>query len=186
MRREEVYDIAEPERWRKLVQVLGGPGHVRRVPYMSGDLSDDFVPRPAEYADLEARDRTAWNEPLHLSGSAGEIGSPSGPGEGAAGKAKESQLEPQPATPPPSGGRIEPRSRSMGEGAVPTTRHVVMKPGRRPHNHGQGEGTLQTDALIRPVQLFADMPDDDQIKALITALQPASVTHDQPAEAVPV
>ncbi len=53
MRREEVYDIAERERWRKLVQVLSGPGKARRVPYMSGDLSENFVPRPTEYAQLK-------------------------------------------------------------------------------------------------------------------------------------
>ena len=53
IRRADVYDIAEPERWRMLVRVLEGPGETRRVPYMSGDLPDDFVPRPAEYAALK-------------------------------------------------------------------------------------------------------------------------------------
>jgi WD40 repeat protein len=52
LRRAEVYDIAEPERWRKLVQVLTGPGQVRRVHYDTGNLPDDFVPRPEEYARL--------------------------------------------------------------------------------------------------------------------------------------
>ena len=41
----------------------------------------------------------------------------------------------------------------------------------------------QTDAKIHPMGRFAHMPDDDLIKALITALKPASVTpDDQPAE----
>jgi hypothetical protein len=46
IRRADVYDISEPERWRMLVRVLEGPGETRRVPYMSGDLPDDFVPPP--------------------------------------------------------------------------------------------------------------------------------------------
>jgi WD40 repeat protein len=53
MRRSEVYDIADPERWQMLKQVLTGPGETRRVPYMAGDLAEDFVPRPAEYARLK-------------------------------------------------------------------------------------------------------------------------------------
>jgi hypothetical protein len=53
IRRADVYDIAEPERWQMLVQVLKGPGEMRRVPYMSGDLPDDFVQRPDEYKRLK-------------------------------------------------------------------------------------------------------------------------------------
>ena len=53
MRRAEVYDIADPERWQMLKQVLIGPGETRRVPYMEGDLAEYFVPRPAEYARLK-------------------------------------------------------------------------------------------------------------------------------------
>jgi hypothetical protein len=53
IRRTDVYNIAEPERWEMLVQVLKGPGETRRVPYMSGELSYDFVPRPAEYSKLK-------------------------------------------------------------------------------------------------------------------------------------
>ena len=53
IRRSEVYDISEPERWRMLIRVLEGPGETRRVPYMSGDLPRDFVPRPAEYEKLK-------------------------------------------------------------------------------------------------------------------------------------
>jgi TIR domain/NB-ARC domain/WD domain, G-beta repeat/APAF-1 helical domain len=53
IQRTEVYDIAEPERWRMLVRVLEGPGETRRVPYMSGDVPDEFVPRPAEYEKLK-------------------------------------------------------------------------------------------------------------------------------------
>ena len=53
IRRADVYDVAEPERWRMLVRVLEGPGETRRVPYMSGDLPDDFVPRLTEYAALK-------------------------------------------------------------------------------------------------------------------------------------
>ncbi len=53
IRRADVYDIAEPERWRMLVRVLEGPGETRRVPYMSGELPDGFVPRPNEYLRLK-------------------------------------------------------------------------------------------------------------------------------------
>ena len=53
IRREEVYDIAEPERWRSLVRVLEGPGEVRRVRYMEGHLPDPFVRREREYAALK-------------------------------------------------------------------------------------------------------------------------------------
>jgi hypothetical protein len=53
IRRTDVYDISEPERWKMLVRVLEGPGETRRVPYMSGDLPGDFIPRPVEYAALK-------------------------------------------------------------------------------------------------------------------------------------
>ena len=53
IRREEVYDTAEPERWRQLVRVLEGPGETKRAPYMPGDLPEGFVPRAAEYAALK-------------------------------------------------------------------------------------------------------------------------------------
>jgi len=53
IRRTDVYDISVPERWRMLVRALEGPGDTRRVPYMSGDLPEDFVPRPIEYAALK-------------------------------------------------------------------------------------------------------------------------------------
>src|SRR6516165_2393491 len=49
IRREEVYDTTEDERWRQLIRVLDGPGEVRRVPWMRDQLPDEFVPRPAEY-----------------------------------------------------------------------------------------------------------------------------------------
>jgi WD40 repeat protein len=52
IRREEVYDIADPERWTKLVRVLQGPGWIKRAPYMPGDLPENFVPREIEYAAL--------------------------------------------------------------------------------------------------------------------------------------
>src|SRR5689334_13550964 len=38
IRREEIYNIAEPERWTKLVHVLRGPGKIKPAPYMPGDL----------------------------------------------------------------------------------------------------------------------------------------------------
>jgi TIR domain/NB-ARC domain len=53
IRRAEVFDIAEPERWRMLVRVLEGPGEVRRISFWSGDLPHSFVPRPIEYAKLK-------------------------------------------------------------------------------------------------------------------------------------
>jgi WD40 repeat protein len=53
MRRSEVFDIADPERWQMLKQVLLGNGETRRVPYMAGDLAEDFVPRPTECARLK-------------------------------------------------------------------------------------------------------------------------------------
>jgi hypothetical protein len=53
IRRAEIYDIAEPERWAMLVQVLRGPGDTRCVPYPEINLSDGFVERPAEYRKLK-------------------------------------------------------------------------------------------------------------------------------------
>jgi hypothetical protein len=53
IRRADVYDVTEPERWRMLVRVLEGPGDTRRVPYMSGDMPEDFVLRPREYNKLK-------------------------------------------------------------------------------------------------------------------------------------
>jgi hypothetical protein len=54
IRRADVYEISESERWRMLVRVREGPGETRRVPYMSGDnLPDDFVPRPEEFGRLK-------------------------------------------------------------------------------------------------------------------------------------
>ena len=53
IRREEVYDISDDERWRQLVRVLEGPGQVRRVPWMPGDVPEGFVPRPTEYEALK-------------------------------------------------------------------------------------------------------------------------------------
>jgi len=34
IRRADVYDVSNPERWAMLVQVLRGPGETRRVPYV--------------------------------------------------------------------------------------------------------------------------------------------------------
>jgi hypothetical protein len=59
MRRSEVFDIADPERWQMLAQVLLGKGETRRAPYMAGDLTEDFVTRPAEYARLKQAVMTA-------------------------------------------------------------------------------------------------------------------------------
>ncbi|MBV8526663.1 MAG: hypothetical protein JOY71_31880 [Acetobacteraceae bacterium] len=53
IRREEVYEIAEPERWRQLVRVLEGPGETKRAPYMPGDLPEKFVPRPEGIREAE-------------------------------------------------------------------------------------------------------------------------------------
>ena len=52
-RRADIYDIAEPERWAKLVAVLRGPGATRRVPYMEAHLPASFVPRPTEFEAVE-------------------------------------------------------------------------------------------------------------------------------------
>ena len=57
MRREEVF-VIDPardrdDRWKKLVLALRGDGKTNRVPYMPGDLSADFVPRPVEHAALK-------------------------------------------------------------------------------------------------------------------------------------
>jgi len=76
IRRADVYDISQPERWAMLVQVLRGPGETRRVPYMSGDLPEDFVPRPAEYhalkeAVLSMRGGTAVGVTTALRGAGG-------------------------------------------------------------------------------------------------------------------
>jgi len=53
IRREEIFDITEPERWTRLVRILQGPGAVKRAPWMPGHLPDNFVPRPAEYQALK-------------------------------------------------------------------------------------------------------------------------------------
>jgi len=54
IRREEIYDIAEPERWAKLLQVLRGSGKIKRAPYMPGDdPPENFVPRKIEYVALK-------------------------------------------------------------------------------------------------------------------------------------
>jgi WD40 repeat protein len=53
IRREETYNIADRERWTKLVQVLKGPGKIKRAPYMPGDLPEGFVLREIEYAALK-------------------------------------------------------------------------------------------------------------------------------------
>jgi hypothetical protein len=58
IRREEVFNIdpttdRDEERWKALVLELRGGGKTNRVPYMPGDLSADFVPRPVEYAALK-------------------------------------------------------------------------------------------------------------------------------------
>jgi hypothetical protein len=57
IRREEVFNIdpatdRDEERWKILVLELRGLGKTNRAPYMPGDLSADFVPRPVEYAAL--------------------------------------------------------------------------------------------------------------------------------------
>jgi hypothetical protein len=75
-RRADVYDISEPERWAMLVQALRGPGETRLVPYMSGHLPEDFVPRPTEYtalkeAVLSARSGTAVGVTTALRGADG-------------------------------------------------------------------------------------------------------------------
>ena len=58
MRREEVFDIdpardRDQERWKSLVLGLRRDGRAMRTPYMQGDLSTDFVPRPEEYQPLK-------------------------------------------------------------------------------------------------------------------------------------
>jgi hypothetical protein len=62
IKREEIFDIAEPERWRELVRILQGPGETRRAPYMPGDLREGFVPRPAEYNKLKSAVLTAGTD----------------------------------------------------------------------------------------------------------------------------
>jgi TIR domain/NB-ARC domain/APAF-1 helical domain len=68
IRREEIYEITEIERWTQLVRVLEGPGEVRRAPWMPGDNPPDgFVPRPAEYEALkEAVLTTPTGKPVAL------------------------------------------------------------------------------------------------------------------------
>ena len=53
IRRADVYDPEDPERWAKLVAVLDGSGKTRRVPYHTGHLPDSFVPRPGPYDRLK-------------------------------------------------------------------------------------------------------------------------------------
>ena len=124
----------------------------------------------------EARDRAAWTEhcalnlmaqalspppapatPAHLSRSAGEVATLSGAGGGPGGEAKESL--------------------SVTESTQPECAPVRQA---RPAL----AATSQTGVPIRPLQRFARLPDDDLIKALLTALKPATVAkYDQFAEA---
>ncbi len=53
MRLSQIYETADPEQWLLLKRVLQGPGEIHRVPYMAGDLAEDVVLRPAEYARLK-------------------------------------------------------------------------------------------------------------------------------------
>ena len=62
MRRSQIYEIADPEQWKLLRRVLEGSGETRRVPYMAGDLAEDFVARPAEYARLKEAVLSAGSE----------------------------------------------------------------------------------------------------------------------------
>ncbi len=62
MRRSQIYEIADPEQWQLLRRVLEGSGETRRVPYMAGDLAEDFVARPAEYARLKEAVLSAGSE----------------------------------------------------------------------------------------------------------------------------
>ncbi len=62
MRRSQVYEIADREQWQLLKRVLDGPGEARCVPYMAGDLAEDFVARPAEYARLKDAVLSAGSE----------------------------------------------------------------------------------------------------------------------------
>jgi hypothetical protein len=77
MQRVDVYDIAVPERWNRLIRVLEGPGETRRVHYMVGDQPDHFVPRPDEYqrakrALLEGGRAVALTTALHGAGGYGK------------------------------------------------------------------------------------------------------------------
>jgi len=53
IRREEVFDIADPERWTRLLRILEGPGETKRAPWMPGALPNGFVPRPVEYEEIK-------------------------------------------------------------------------------------------------------------------------------------
>jgi len=129
-------------------------------------------------ANPEARDRAAWTEHCTLNLMAEALSQPPASETIAEPPSPPPSPEPQPepeARSPSPCGRIEPRSGSMEEGAVPVTHHAP--------NHA-APVFPQTDAPIRPVERFAHLPDDDLIKALFTALKPASIAeHDQPAEA---
>jgi hypothetical protein len=141
-------------------------------------------------ANPEARDRAAWTEhcalnlmaqalsppptipepppPPHLSRPAGEVATQSVAAEGATGEAQLPQPEPEPVARPSSPcGRVEPRSRSMGEGAIPA----------KPQTPNQDRVVSpQTDAKVRPMHPFAHLSDDDLMHAILTAFKPASVT----------
>src|SRR5215471_16687980 len=78
MRREEVF-VIDPardrdDRWKKLVLALRGDGKTNRVPYMPGDLSADFVPRPVEHAALKTAVLSeAPNKAAAVIGAGGEL-----------------------------------------------------------------------------------------------------------------
>jgi WD40 repeat protein len=52
-RRQQIYDLDDPEEANLLIETLKRPAQARRVPYMSGHLPEDFVPRPQEFARLK-------------------------------------------------------------------------------------------------------------------------------------
>ena len=71
MRRGDVYDPTEPERWNKLVSVLRGPGEARRVPYAPGSLPASYIRRESEFKALKGHVLAAAGGSVALVGSGG-------------------------------------------------------------------------------------------------------------------
>ncbi|WP_299970357.1 TIR domain-containing protein [uncultured Roseobacter sp.] len=71
LRRAEVYDLSEPERFITLLRVLEGPGERRRVPFHQGHLPSSYVRRSTEFGALKTSVMASGGGSVALVGSGG-------------------------------------------------------------------------------------------------------------------
>lgn len=71
IRRGEVFDLSEPERWNKLVAILKGPGERRRIPWMRGHLPLSYIRRSTEFNGLKDGVLAASGSSVALVGAGG-------------------------------------------------------------------------------------------------------------------